>query len=118
MDLFLNLEDSGGMVTPATCTEQLLYEIHDPKNYITPDCIADFSGITFDQSAKDQVTFNGADGKLATGTYKVSVGYQNGFIGEGEISYGGANCLRRAYWRKRWLKKGYNYYLFSFQMYV
>ncbi len=99
------LEDSGGMVTPATCTEQLLYEIHDPKNYLTPDCIADFSGITFDQSAKDQVTFNGADAKLATNTFKVSVGYQNGFIGEGEISYGGANCLRRALLAKEVVEK-------------
>lgn len=99
------LEDSGGMVTPATCTEQLLYEIHDPKNYITPDCIADFSGITFDQSAKDQVTFNGADAKLATNTFKVSVGYKNGFIGEGEISYGGANCLRRALLAKQVVEK-------------
>lgn len=89
------LPDAGGMVTPATCTEQLLYEIHDPQNYITPDCTADFSKVQFIQIVKDQVEFKGANARLATNTYKVSVGYEDGFIGEGEISYGGANCLPR-----------------------
>ncbi|MBC6993038.1 acyclic terpene utilization AtuA family protein [Neolewinella lacunae] len=90
------LTAAGGMVTPATCTEQLLYEIHDPKHYITPDCVADFSKVTFIQSAKDQVRFAGATAQAATSTFKVSVGYSDGFIGEGEISYGGANCYQRA----------------------
>ena len=90
------LEGTGGIVSPATCTEQLLYEIHDPKNYITPDCIADFSKVEFTQIGRDKVGFKGAAAQLATDTYKVSVGYQNGFLGEGQMSYGGANCLDRA----------------------
>ena len=90
------LQDAGGMVTKATCTEQLLYEIHDPENYITPDCTADFSKVIFTPKSKDVVYFEGASSKPATETYKVSVGYENGFIGEGEMSYGGANCLKRA----------------------
>ena len=97
--------NSGGTVTPATCTEQLLYEIHDPENYITPDCIADFSKVTFFQNGKDIVEFTGADSKTATDTYKVSVGYSNGFMGEGEISYGGANCLQRGLLAKTILEK-------------
>lgn len=99
------LEDAGGMVTKATCTEQLLYEIHDPENYITPDCIADFSKVNFTTKKKDVVYFDGATSKVATETFKVSVGYKNGFIGEGEISYGGANCLKRALLAKEIVEK-------------
>ncbi|HMB63050.1 MAG TPA: acyclic terpene utilization AtuA family protein, partial [Eudoraea sp.] len=99
------LEGTGGMVTPATCTEQLLYEIHDPKNYITPDCIADFSRVKFNQTDKDRVEFNGATSREATDTFKVSVGYTNGFMGEGQMSYGGANCLQRALLAKKVIEK-------------
>lgn len=90
------VEDTGGMISTATCTEQLLYEIHDPAQYLTPDCIADFSRVEFELTGKDQVRFRNAGGKKATGFYKVSVGYTNGFIGEGQISYGGADCIARA----------------------
>lgn len=90
------LPDSGGLVSAATCTEQMLYEIHDPERYLTPDCVADFSKVEFQELEKDKVAFKGGSGSQATTTYKVSVGYRNGYLGEGEISYGGANCLKRA----------------------
>ena len=90
------LPDSGGLVSAATCTEQMLYEIHDPERYFTPDCVADFSKVEFQELEKDIVAFKGGSGNEATTTYKVSVGYRNGYLGEGEISYGGANCLKRA----------------------
>ena len=90
------LPDSGGLVSTATCTEQMLYEIHDPERYFTSDCVADFSKVEFQELEKDIVAFKGASGNEATTTYKVSVGYRNGYLGEGEISYGGANCLKRA----------------------
>lgn len=99
------LNHTGGMVTTATCTEQLLYEIHDPENYITPDCTADFSKVTFKELQKDIIEFSGASGKSATPTYKVSVGYLNGFIGEGQISYGGPNCIARAILAKEIVEK-------------
>lgn len=99
------LDHAGGMVTIATCTEQLLYEIHDPENYITPDCTADFSKVTFKELQKDVIEFSGASGKPATITYKVSVGYLNGFIGEGQISYGGPNCIARALLAKEIVEK-------------
>ncbi|WP_419213474.1 acyclic terpene utilization AtuA family protein [Maribacter sp. X9] len=99
------LQDAGGLVTPATCTEQLLYEIHDPANYITPDCTADFSKVMFYQDDKDKVVFKDANSKTATDTYKVSVAYSNGFLGEGEISYGGANCLERGLLAKKIMAK-------------
>ncbi len=99
------LKNTGGCVTKATCTEQLLYEIHDPKKYITPDCIADFSNVEFIEVEKDKISFKGATAQSATDTFKVSVGYQNGFLGEGQISYGGSNCIQRALLAKEIVKK-------------
>lgn len=90
------VEDAGGLVTTHTCTEQLIYEIHDPANYLTPDVIADFSGVTFTQEDIDVVSVAGATGKSRPQTLKVSVGYKDCFIGDGEISYGGPGCLERA----------------------
>jgi len=90
------VEDAGGLVTPSTCTEQLLYEIHDPANYLTPDVVADFSDISFEQTGADKVVVHGATGKQRPDTLKVSLGYKDCFIGDGEISYGGPGCLERA----------------------
>lgn len=90
------VKGTGGVVNTATCTEQMLYEIYDPSEYITPDCIADFSNVKFEAAGENQVSFEGGTGKKPTDTYKVNVGYTNGFFGEGEISYGGKNCVDRA----------------------
>lgn len=90
------VKGTGGIVNTATCTEQMLYEIYDPSKYITPDCVADFSKVGFESMGKDQVSFKGATGTNPTDTYKVNVGYTNGFFGEGEISYGSSNCVERA----------------------
>ena len=87
---------SGGRITPATCKEQLLYEIHDPACYMTPDVIADFSGVRFRQIIEDRVEVFGGNGKPKSGKLKVSVGYKDGFIGEGQISYGGPGAVERA----------------------
>lgn len=91
------IENSGGLINTATCTEQLLYEIHDPSRYITPDCIADFSKVTFTELQKNKVSFQEARGRQATDSYKVSVGFENGFMAEASISYGGSNCMARAH---------------------
>ncbi|MBG0763390.1 MAG: DUF1446 domain-containing protein [Tissierellales bacterium] len=90
------VEEAGGLVIPSTCKEQMLYEIHDPSKYITPDCIADFSNVKMKTVGKDRVQISGATGYPKTDTYKVSLGYKDCFIGEGEISYGGSGCLERA----------------------
>jgi acyclic terpene utilization AtuA family protein len=87
---------SGGAVTAATCKEQLLYEIHDPSAYITPDTVADFSQVTVTELAYDRVAVDGATGRARPETLKVSLGYRDGFIGEGQISYAGSGALRRA----------------------
>lgn len=90
------VEGSGGLVTKDTCTEQMIYEIHNPKEYFTPDCVADFSNVTFENISNDVVSVKGATGRNKTETLKVSLGYKDCFIGEGEISYGGPNCYERA----------------------
>ena len=87
---------AGGRVTEATCKEQLLYEIHDPCRYLQPDVVADFTQVRVVQEAADQVRVSGGRGTSRTGTLKVSVAYVDGFIGEGQISYGGPGAVARA----------------------
>jgi hypothetical protein len=90
------LAGSGGAVTPATCKEQLLYEIHDPASYMTPDTVADFSRVRVTEIARDRVAIDGATGRQRPDTLKVSLGFKDGFIGEGQISYAGAGAVARA----------------------
>lgn len=87
---------SGGAVTEATCKEQLLYEIHDPANYIQPDVIADFSQVRVEQIGLDRVRVTGATGKPATDTFKTSVGFIDSYVGEGQMSYAGPGAVARA----------------------
>lgn len=90
------VEESGGIVNVDTCKEQMIYEIHDPKKYMTPDIIADFSNVSFENISNDVVKASGATSHGKPDTLKVSIGYRDCFIGEGEISYGGSNSLERA----------------------
>jgi hypothetical protein len=87
---------SGGLVTPLTCKEQLLYEVHDPAAYVTPDVRADFSGVRVVDAVHDRVSLDGATGRMRPDTLKVSLGYLDGFIGEGQMSYAGAGAADRA----------------------
>ncbi|MEH2478771.1 hypothetical protein V1282_002128 [Nitrobacteraceae bacterium AZCC 2146] len=86
---------SGGAVTSATCKEQLLYEVHDPKRYIQPDVVADFSQVKIEEIAPDRVRVSGGRGTQRTDTLKVSVGYVDSYIGEGQISYAGPGAVAR-----------------------
>lgn len=86
---------SGGAVTAQTCKEQLLYEVHDPARYMQPDVVADFSQVTIEQIGPDRVRVGGGGGTARPATLKVSVGYLDGFIGEGQISYAGPGALAR-----------------------
>jgi hypothetical protein len=86
---------SGGRIDTATCTEQMIYEVHDPAAYLTPDVTADFSGVSFTAQGPDRVLAQGADGRARPQSLKVSVGYLDGWIGEGQMSYGGPGALAR-----------------------
>lgn len=99
------LPEAGGLVSVETVQEQTLYEIQDPEDYLTPDVIADFSHVHIRQVGKDMVRISGATGKAPTGLYKTSVGYHDCYIGEGQISYGGQNALRRAQLAREILEK-------------
>jgi hypothetical protein len=86
---------SGGRVDVRTCTEQLLYEVHDPSAYVSADVVADFSGVRLDQVGPDRVRVTGATGSRRPERLKVSVGYLDGYLGEGQISYTGPNAQAR-----------------------
>jgi hypothetical protein len=86
---------SGGAVTAQTCKEQLLYEVHDPVRYLQPDVTADFSQVRVEEIGKDRVRISGGRGSERPSTLKVSVGYVDSFIGEGQISYAGPGALAR-----------------------
>ena len=94
--LISKVAGSGGVVNCATCTEQLIYEVHDPAAYLTPDVCADFSTVSFVEQGPDQVRLHGAQGRARPEQLKVSVGYLDGWIGEGQISYGGPGAVARA----------------------
>jgi len=89
--------NAGGRVDIATCSEQLLYEIDDPAAYITPDCVLDMNAISLAEVAPDRIQLSGARATPRTPSYKVSVGYFDGYLGEGQLSYGGPGAVARAH---------------------
>jgi hypothetical protein len=93
--LVTKVEGSGGAVTARTCKEQLLYEVHDPTRYIQPDVTADFSQVAVEEVGRDRVRISGGRGSERPPTLKVSVGYVDSFIGEGQISYAGPGAFAR-----------------------
>jgi hypothetical protein len=93
--LITKVEGSGGAVTARTCKEQLLYEIHDPAAYLTPDVVADFSAVTVTETGPDRVKIEGGNGGPRPASLKVSVGTIDGYIGEGQISYAGPGAVAR-----------------------
>jgi hypothetical protein len=93
--IITKVQGSGGCVTTATCTQQLLYEIENPAHYLQPDVVADFSAVTLSQLGPDRVRVAGATGSARPATLKVTVGHREGFIGEGQISYAGPGAQAR-----------------------
>jgi hypothetical protein len=87
---------TGGLVSEQTVKEQLLYELHDPSAYLTPDVIADISHATVRQVGPDRVQLQGVRGHARPADLKVNVFYQGGWFAEGEISYAGPRAEARA----------------------
>jgi hypothetical protein len=87
---------TGGRVSVATVTEQLLYEIGDPRRYLTPDCVADFTTIRLEQTGEDRVRCTGLEGYPATDSYKVSISYSAGFEAVGMLVYAWPDAYQKA----------------------
>jgi len=87
---------SGGRIDRHTITEQILYEMHDPAAYLTPDIALDVTGVDLAESGPDQVRLTGARGHRRPGTLKVLIGVDSGVLAEIEISYAGINSEARA----------------------
>lgn len=88
---------SGGLVSTATCAEQLLYETDDPTNYIEADVIVDFQDIEFEQIERDRIKVAGRiKGKPKPELLKVNLGVREGYISEGTIHYAGPGAFERA----------------------
>lgn len=93
--ILTKVNGSGGRLSVATCKEQLLYELLDPSAYLQPDVIADFTTVRFTELAPDRIGVSGGTGRPRPETLKVSVGYLDSFVGEGQISYTGPGALAR-----------------------
>ena len=89
------LAGTGGCVTTGTVKEQLLYEVHDPARYLTPDVTADFSRVLIAAAGPDRVKVSNASGSARPATLKVTVGFDGGFQGEAGVSYAGPAAQER-----------------------
>jgi hypothetical protein len=87
---------TGGLVCSGTVAEQLVYEIGDPRRYMTPDVVANFSNVTAEDLSEDRVAVNGAEGTPAPDRFKVSMAYRSGFATTGEIVLAGAGAIENA----------------------
>lgn len=89
-------ENTGGLVSRQTVTEQLMYEIGNPANYITPDCVADFTTIQLENIGPNRVRMYGVKGNPATDSYKVSMSYLDGYTAIGTLTYAWPDALEKA----------------------
>ena len=89
-------EGTGGRVTRATVTEQIVYEMGDPTTYITPDVIADFTSIQLSDEGDDRVRVHGVRGQAATDFLKVSIAYSDGFKAVGTLTYAWPDAAAKA----------------------
>ena len=96
---------TGGAINLQTVKEQMLYEVHDPANYLTPDVVVDFTTTQLEQVGPDRVHVTKISGKPRTPTLKVSIGCAEGFIGEDMFFYAGPGALRRAQLAKKILEE-------------
>ena len=88
--------NTGGRVSFDTLREQLLYEVHDPAHYLTPDVDVDMTTLHMEEIAPDQVRVSGATGRPAPETFKVVAGYEDGYMGQATIGYAWPDALAKA----------------------
>ncbi len=98
-------EGTGGCVTPATVTEQLVYEMGDPRSYITPDAIADFTTIRLEEEQNDRIRVHGVRGEAPTEFLKVSIAYSAGYKATGTLVYAWPDAVEKAQLADRVLRE-------------
>ena len=89
-------KDSGGLINKYTVIEQVLYEMGDPKNYISPDVVVDFTSFNISEKGDDLVEISGVKGYAPTDTYKVSINYFNGYKAAGQLTISGPKAIEKA----------------------
>jgi len=89
-------EATGGRVTRASVAEQILYEMGDPTEYITPDVVADFTTIALDDAGPNRVRVSGIKGRPATEFLKVSIAYSGGWKATGTLTYAWPDAADKA----------------------
>jgi hypothetical protein len=87
---------AGGRVNMDTVKEQLLYELGDPQNYITPDCVADFTSVQLEDAGRDRVRVSGIRGGARPPSLKLSISYANGWKAVGTLVYSWPQALEKA----------------------
>ena len=90
------LTDTGGIVSSQTVKEQMLYEVHNPAAYLTPDVSADFSTVNVSEAGADRVQVSNASGTARPDQLKVTVAFDGGYLAEAEVSYAGPGAVDRA----------------------
>ena len=93
--MLTKIAGTGGRLSLANAREQAMYEILDPSRYLQADVVADFTTLNLAEAGPDRIAVSGATGHPRPDTLKVSVGYRDGFIGEGQISYAGPGAAAR-----------------------
>ena len=89
-------EDTGGLVDRRTVISQLLYEMGDPENYLTPDCTANFASANITEDGRDRVGISGIEGGAPPDTYKVSISYHSGYKATGQLTVSGPDAREKA----------------------
>jgi hypothetical protein len=98
-------ENTGGIISIPSIKEQLLYEMGDPHEYITPDVVADFTTINLKDDGKNRVRVRGIEGKPNTDFYKVSIAYSSGWKAVGTLVYSYPDAFEKAKAADRILRK-------------
>ncbi|REE90666.1 uncharacterized protein DUF1446 [Paenibacillus taihuensis] len=98
-------EGTGGLVSAATVKEQLLYEIHDPSSYKTPDVMLDLTGVQLQDVGPNRVQVTGARGAARPDTFKVVMGYADGWLGQAIWGYSWPDAVAKAQAADRIIRK-------------
>lgn len=99
------IDAPGGLMNAGTVKEHLVYEVHDPHNYLMPDGVADFASANLEDIGPSRVRVTGIIGKKRPDLLKVCMGYRDGFIGEGQVWFPGPDAFEKAQWAEKWIHR-------------